>query len=519
MSIDPNSLAAGVGSAVKNVVFQPIAEVVPRKIVIVGTYDPTILTITDEVPVLVTSAADVGAQFGFGFMLHRLALQAELGAQGIETWIQPQSEEGSAVVAAGELDFTGSTGIVAGILALYIAGIRVPVTIATAATIEDIADAVVLAINADANLPVTAIKVAVTFEVTITSKTLGPWGNDISLAANLLPTDEAVTGIAFDVTAMASGTGLPDIQDALDGLGTGDVANEAFFTDFIHGYGQDTTTLDAISTYVGPGNDFVGLYAKLVHRPFRTLNGDVVPGSGGLSALVALGDGRKSDRANGSIAAPDSPNHPEEIAAQAIGHMARINNNRAEENYVDIVLIGILPGDTIDRWTNEYDDRDIAVKAGISPTKVVSGAVLMQNVVSYYHPDNVPVTSNGYRSMRNISILQNILDSQAATFEAEKWKGISIVADTTKVGNINDRLKARDTDAVLDDLVALAESWEDNAWIFESDFTIDQLKVPGSVVIRVGGDGFEMNTKIILSGEGNILDAVTEFDTSIAVLL
>lgn len=519
MSIAQNSLAAGVGSAVKNVVFQPTAEVVPRKIVIVGTYDPTILTITDEVPVLVTSAADVGSQFGFGFMLHRLALQAEAGAQGIETWIQPQSEEGSAVVAEGEIDFTGSTGVVAGTLALYIAGIRVPVTIATAATIEEIADAVVLAVAANPDLPVTAVKVAVTFEVTITSKTLGPWGNDISITFDQLSTDVPVTGITVAVTDMASGTGLPDIQDALDGLGTGDAANEAFFTDFMHGYGQDTTTLDAIRDYVGAGNDFTGLYAKTVHRPFRTLNGDTVAGSAGLSALVVLGDGRKSDRANGTIAVPDSPNHPEEIAAQAMGHMARINNNRAEENYVGITLIGILPGDTADRWTSDYDDRDTAVKAGISPTKVVSGAVLMQNVVSYYHPDNVPVTSNGYRSMRNISILQNILNSVAVNFSGEKWLGISIVADTTKVGNVSSRLKAMDVDAVLDDLVALAEAWEDRAWIFEAAFTIDELKVPGSVVIRVGGDGFEMNTKIILSGEGNILDAVTEFDTSIAVLL
>lgn len=518
MSLNATSLAAGVGASVKNVQFQSSAQNVPRKILIIATYDPAKTGVVAETPVLVLSADDAGDQFGFGFMAHRLALQAFEGSNGVETWIQPQAEAGGAVAAAGEIDFAGSTGVIAGTIYLYIAGLSVPVTISTGATVEDIADAVVAAITADKRLPVTAAKVAVTFEVTITAKSKGPWGNDISIAFNLGYGEALPTGVTAAVTDMASGAGIPTIADALDALGTGDNANENFFTDVVHGYGQDTTTLDTISTYVGEGNVFSGLYSKTVARPFRVLTGDVVADSAGLTALIALADLRKNDRANGVVAVPGSQSHPSEIAALTIGNMARINNDRAAQSYNGVLLSGIWPGDKADRWTSDYDNRDTAVKNGVSPTRVQSGDVYLQNVITFYRPDSVPVDSNGYRSMRNISILQNILFNIGLNFSQEKWQGISIVADVAKVGNTTDRQKARDIDSVKDDLVALANSFEDKAWIYEAAFTIDKLKEAGAVTIRPGTTGFDNILSVILSGEGGILDTTVEFDTSIAVL-
>lgn len=516
--LNQGSIAAATGSSVKNVQFQPAAQNIPRKNLIIATYDPLKLTIVDETPVLVLSPEDVGDKFGFGFMAHRLALQSFKGSTGIETYIQPQSEAGGAVVAAGEIDFGASAGVEAGTLYLYIAGLAVPVTVSDAMTVEAIADAVVAAIAANKDLPVTATKTAVTFEVVITAKSKGPWGNDISIAFNLGVAQVLPIGVNGAITDMAAGAGIPDVTDALDGLGTGDDANEAFFTDVVHGYGQDSTTLDAISTYVGEGNEFVGLYSKTVSRPFRVLTGDVATGSAGLIALQVIADARKFDRANGIIAVPGSQTHPSEIAALAMGNMSRINQDRAAQSYIDLLLSGIWPGAKADRWTSDYDNRDIAVKGGISPTRVKSGSVVMQNVVTFYRPDSVPVESNGYRSMRNISILQNILDNVRTNFEAEKWQGISIVANVSAVGNSLDRQKARDVDAVIDDLVALAKSFEGKAWIFEAAFTIDELKKAGAVVIRPGAIGFDNTLSVILSGEGGILDTVTQFDTSVAVL-
>lgn len=519
MPLGQGSLATAVGSSVKNVAFQPSAAVLPRKILLIGTFDPAKLLVVPEVPVLVSSAEDAGDQFGFGYMVHRLAIAAEKGGQGTPMYIMPQDEAGGAVESAGEIDWTGTVVTGAGTISLYIGGERVAVTISATATIEEISDAAVLAVNALENLPVIASKTVVTFETVITAKSKGPEGDAISITFNLGPGEELPAGVTAVITDMTNGAGLPSMSDALNALGTGDNANEDHFTDMAHGYGQDTTTLNAIADYVGQGNDFLGLYKKTVARPFRSLVGDVAIGSGGLNALIAISDVRKQDRSQGIVAVPGSQTHPMDISAQAIGHMARINNRLAEESFNQVLLAGVQPGDTADRWTSSFDSRNTAVSSGISPTLVEGGSVKLQNVVSFYRPASVPVGSNGYREMVNISKLQNILQSQKINFSREKWTNFSIVADVNKVTNPASAAKARDRNSVLDDLGTLVESWEANAWIADANFTKELLASdPTLVKIRDGGDGFEIRIPVILSGIGNIMDVLSEFDISFAVL-
>lgn len=509
-------VASGQGHGAKNTTFQPAAEVLPSKILIVGTQLSTkSLPLT---PVLSTSPADTGDKAGFGSMIHRLHLKAELGSQGIETWILPQDEAGGAAASAGEIDWAGSTGVLAGTLPVYISGDRYPVAITNAMTVEEISDAVVAAINAVNDAPVIAAKTAVTFETTFTAKSLSAEGDSIDISLSIQPGDVTPTGIASAITAMTGGSGIPTIATALAVLGTGDNANEAGFTELIHGYGQDSTTLDAILAYVGAGNDFVGLYQKLVARPFRSLTGDVVADSAGLAAQIVISDGRLDDRSQGVVSVPGSQSDPNEIAAQTLGHCARVNNIRAEEAYNNITLIGVQPGDTADRWTSDYDDRDIAVRAGISPTLVKNGVVKLQNVVSFYRPASVPVDSNGYREFANISKTRNILNFRKQVYGQEKWQNFTIVDDVKKVTNPTSRLKARDVNSVLDEEVSIANAIAARAWIASAEFTISKLKEAGSVAVRSGGDGFDITSKVVYSGVGNIINSVTEFDISFAVL-
>lgn len=519
MPLSQSSLAAAVGAGAKNVKFQSAALNVPRKIVVIGTYDASKTTIVDEVPELSLGPAWGGDKYGFGSMIHRLLEALEEGSQGVETWVCPQAEEGAAVAAAGSIAFAGSDVTENGTFYLYIAGLPCHVSLEIGDDGDAIVDKIVAKATELKGLPVTAAESTPTTTVDLTAKSKGPWGNDIAITFNEGFQEKTPAGVTLVVTDMTGGSGLPDIQDALDGLGTEDDANEKQFTDGVHGYGQDETTLNAISTWGGVGNDFVGLYSKTVARPIRFLTGDTAAGASGLSALITLGDGRKSDRTNGVVPVPGSPNHPAEIAAKTVGIMARLNNDRAAESYVGKVLPNVYPGALADRWTRSYDDRDTAVKAGISTTVVEGGAVLLQDVVSFYHPDSVSDDSNGYRSMRNISIIQNLLDNIRSNFKAEGWQGISIVADVAKVTNPIDRQKARDLDAVLDDLVALAESFESRAWLFSAAFTVNKLKSGGYLAIRSGGKGFDMVFPVLLSGEGTIFNNEVHFDTSLSVIL
>lgn len=517
MTIMPSSLAAVNGVGVQNEQFAVAASVIPQKNLIIGTYDEATYTaIVPNVPIRVFSPADVGAKTGFGFMLHRLA-KAAFKAGSVETWIIPQPEGGSDPdKAQGTLDFTASAANLAGTIALYIAGERVPVTIAAGITDNAIGQAIADAINANEELPVTAINAGGV--VTVESKSGGTWGNQISLAFSLAYGEALPTGIAVTITPMAGGAGIGVIQDALDAIGTGDGQNEKFFTNVIHGYGADTSTLDALSVYNGIGNDFIGNYKKEIARPFRSLFGDTTAGSGGLAAALAGADLRRNDRTNGCICVPGSQNHPQEIAAQMMGIMAVTNSIRAEEGYIDKILVDVWPGDVADRWTNDYDNRDQAVKGGVSTTLVKNGVVTAQNIITCYRPAEVQPESNGYRPMRNISIIQNMLNNYRLNFERPKWKGITIVQDTSQVSDSTDREKARDIDAVLDDLVALAEAFAGKAWLYNSSYTIGELQKGGLVTLRAGLTGFDIIFPVILSGEGGIFNSTITFDTSIAIL-
>lgn len=520
MVLNATSRAAAVGTSVNNKKFGVSAEVLTRKIVLIGTFDPLKTAVVAEEPVLLSSPEQAGDLFEFGFMLHRLAVASFEGSQGVETWAVPQDEVTGAQ-AAGDIDFTGSVPTENASLYLYIAGILVEVAVADTDTADNIATNVVAAVNAKIELPVTAVVNGVTTaQVDFTSKSNGPWGDMIDLSFNWGFQEELPAGVVAAITAMTGGTGTPDIQDALDALGTGDDANELGFTDLNHGYGwAHTATLDALSQWNGLGNTKTGLYKKLVHRPLRSLNGDTAAGTVGKNALIAVGTARRgTDRTNGIIASPASPNHPDEIAALAMGIMARVNSDRAEECYVGQVLPGVYPGTMADRWTKEFDDRDTAVKNGISPTRVVDGAVTMQNVMTFYHPASVPINSNGYASMRNISITQNILAAHHSNFDRDKWRGFSIVADVAKVSNALSREKARDVSAVLDDLLKLAFAYEGNAWIYTAAYTIAKLQAGGLISIRPGGLGFNTTMPVYYSGEGGILDNEVQFDIDIAAL-
>ena len=198
--------------------------------------------------------------------------------------------------------------------------------------------------------------------------------------------------------------------------------------------------------------------------------------------------------------------------------MAVTNTTLAEEGYIDKTLDGIWPGEKADRWTNDYDNRDQAVRGGVGTTLVKSGVVTLQNVITFYRPADVAPDSNGYRAMRNISIIQNLLHNYRLNFEGSKWKGITIVEDAGAVANINSRQKARDIGAVLDDLLALADVFAENAWIYTASYTKKRLQQGDCVSLRAGLTGFDIIFPVILSGEGGIYNSLITFDTSIAIL-
>lgn len=200
----------------------------------------------------VNEGAD-SADIGSLVLVPSLALAKTIGGQGSmlaamyeawrkvdpvgEVWCLPlQSAEGAAAKATVTLSGAATE---AGLLTLYVAGVRVQTTITSAATATQAAAALAVRINATPDLPVTAA--AAEGVVTLSSKWKGESGNDISLQLNRLgkTNGEVVpAGLTAVVVPMAAGAGAPDQVAALAAMG-----DEPF--EFICMPWSDTTSLNA----------------------------------------------------------------------------------------------------------------------------------------------------------------------------------------------------------------------------------------------------------------------------------
>jgi hypothetical protein len=146
---------------------------------------------------------------------------------------------------------------------------------------------------------------------------------------------------------------------------------------------------------------------------------------------------------------------------------------------------------------------------------VKNGNLTFQNLITFYRPDDVDPESNGYRDMEDISRTQNILANIRARFETEKWMGCFIVEDVATVTDVDAKEKARDVGTVIDELIALADEFASLGWIYQANYTKENL----TVTLRDGLTGFDNYFPVIYSGNVNILNTDIVFDTSIAVLI
>jgi phage tail sheath gpL-like len=519
MAISPTSLAAGNALTFKNVPQVATVTDVPRKLLITGTYLAAKTGVVPEVPVLITSAADMANRAGDGTDSHRLAIAAYKGSAGsVEKWWQPQAEAGAAAAAVGEVTFVVGT-VEAGTLHMFIGGDYVPVTTTAGMTLEQLTDACVAAIAAKPELPLSGATAVTTFELDLTAKSAGVFGNDVTIAFNLVPGQTLPGGVtsATVTVPMAGGSGIPTISDALNALGTGDDANQNRFTAMVHPYGQDSATLLAISDYIGATDQAVGTYLPTAARPFYSAVGDTTAGSAGLTAALAFTDARRTQRGNGFIAAPGEYQHPAEIAANVVGTAERQSISIAGKDFVDTPLSGITPYSvSANRWTKDHTQRETAVQGGVGTTQVKGGVLTIQNFISMSRPANVPVASNVYRAIANQVKTQNMIFNDLAAFATEFWAQAIIVADVAVVGGAA-KTYAKDVNAVKAVLVSLANQYAKKGWLYTAAYTIEKLNDSDAITPRVNGTGFDYKAKRIYSGTGGVMNGFVEADTSLAV--
>lgn len=124
---------------------------------------------------------------------------------------------GTATTAASTVVVSNIGGTVQynGEAMLYIEGARVAVGVNTSDTAASVATKLIAAVNAKADLAVTAAATANPAEVRLTAKWAGPSGNDIDVRSTHYPEDVLPTGLTLTIPAMSGGAGAPDVTAAI----------------------------------------------------------------------------------------------------------------------------------------------------------------------------------------------------------------------------------------------------------------------------------------------------------------
>ena len=143
-------------------------------------------TVAAEVLTLVSSEAQAKSFFGKGSILANMFSALKANNRYIETYAIALDDDASGVAATGSIEVTAAP-TANGTLSLYVAGKRLQIAITSTMTDANVATAIVAAITADGDLPVSAaVNGSDTALVDLTAKNDGTTGNEIDLRVNFL---------------------------------------------------------------------------------------------------------------------------------------------------------------------------------------------------------------------------------------------------------------------------------------------------------------------------------------------
>lgn len=423
---------------------------IPQRIALLAQYNAD-KSPTANLPVAVTSADEVAALAGRGSMAHRMArrlFQAIGAGTVLVDWFPIAAGTGT---ATGTITITGPSTS-AGTLALYIAGERVPVTVANSAAQNDIATAIAAAVNANLDLPVTAEAAANV--VTLTARNVGLAGNQITIRQDIATSDAAAepTGLTVAIVAMASGSADPSIQTALDNFGG------TFYTFVACPYNADAS-LDILETVGAARLD------PAIKRPFAGF-----VGYNGTRADFLTWLASRNSPWTTAIPVEGSPDHPAEIAAAAVGSCAVSAQTDPARPYKTLALPGITAG-TSAPWT--YAQRNAVEAAGGSSTFVDAGGIVrIHDAVTTYVTNALGAVDESWRWTVTITNIQAKIYSLDQLFMSAPFDRGKVVDDAAVTGQ-EYAVRPKTVKAYIIDLIDTL--WIPQAWSMERDAIVNGI--------------------------------------------
>lgn len=318
------------------------------------------------VPVLVSTASKAKTLFGRGSQIARMVeAYRDNDSTGV-LYAVPLSDPAGAL-ATGTIAFSG-TATAAGALYVYIGGTRCVAQVAVGAIANTVATSVASAINANADLPVTANVLSGGTEVTITAKNAGLLGNDILIGVNVggsAAGEELPNGISANVTAMSGGVGSPELEDAFKALG-----EEAF--EFVGMPYSDANALNAAQEAMNDSTGRWGPMRKLYGHVYTARRGDV-------ENLVEFGKVRNDQHCTIFGLEPKMADDPCKVVGAVLGRTAVFITADPARPTQTGILNGVTAPAIQDRFV--LSEQQSLLSNGVA-TLYVSGNVRIQRAIT-----------------------------------------------------------------------------------------------------------------------------------------
>lgn len=356
------------------------------------------------------SSSEVGNRVGFGSPLHLASKQLfpdnNDGIGGIPVTFYPLEDDGSGVVADGDITVTGTTEDTQSVGKVILGGIESEEFVSVVGeTPTTLAVKIKAAIDAIIDMPALTGTLAAGV-LPLTSKWAGESANDISIEIEF----DSESALTIAGTAFTNGAVNPDVDDALGKIGE---IWETFLLNCLN-Y-DDTTSLDKYSVY----NE--GRWLQTVKKPLMVASGCVDD----FATRTVITDARKSDRTNFLVQSNGSRELPFVIAARGLAKdIVPTANNKPATNYVGR-LTGLKAGADSDQ--EDLLVRNQALKLGASTNIKVDEVAELNDTITMYHPTGE--TNPAYRYVVDIVKVQNILFNVELILA--KLKGKPLAPDST----------------------------------------------------------------------------------------
>ncbi|PPR15426.1 MAG: hypothetical protein CFH43_00913 [Proteobacteria bacterium] len=347
-------------------------------------------SVAEGVPTRLTNIAQAEEFFGRGSQIAHMLKAFFAVNDSQETWAIALDDDGAAVAATGSITLGGTvTG--SGTLNLMVAGQSVKVGVKAADATADIATAIATAINAQTDLPVTAVAAASV--VTLTARNGGESGNDIDVRYNYYTGETLPKGLTVTVVAMSGGTANPDIATAISAFGS------AHYHTIVTPY-TDSANLTAIDTEME--TRFTGTDQR---------QGTVYTAFKGTFTEASTFLGNQNSKHLVVLALPDVPEMPCVWASKAAGVVSYHQTIDPARPYQTLDLNLLAPALGDDFAENE---REQLLKAGGATFNVVSGQVQIQRMVTTYKTNSSGLADPSYRDLNTLHTLAFIRFSMRA---------------------------------------------------------------------------------------------------------